>query len=287
MKSSRTVLVGTYRPENEAWIRNRRLYNLPLPRCGKLAFHEKVNGIVLFAEGHPNFAFKAKFKDVVDGAWLKKNGYANAACPHAAAYALYELVEESTPAKLLGGRSAEVFVSSSRCPCVKIDEAFYSKPYPVAGGRSMPYVFDSLRPYFRKWKSATTFNPVQGDFFQSNYGFDYGLQVARGIVEDARRERDLTCVEICAGAGGQALGLDKAGFRHVALVEYEKEYCDVLRENKPEWNVICGDVHDFDGTPYQGVDLLAGGVPCPPFSVASKQLGEDDERDLFPQAIRR
>ena len=96
----------------------------------------------------------------------------------------------------------------------------------------------------------------------------------------------LTCVEICAGAGGQALGLDQAGFNHVALVEYETEYCNVLRDNRPEWNVICADVHDFDGTPYKGVDLLAGGVPCPPFSMASKQLGQDDERDLFPEAIR-
>lgn len=96
----------------------------------------------------------------------------------------------------------------------------------------------------------------------------------------------LTCVEICAGAGGQALGLDMAGFRHVALVEYEKEYCDVLRLNRPDWNVIWADVHDIDGTKYKGVDLLAGGVPCPPFSVASKQLGKDDERDLFPEAIR-
>lgn len=96
----------------------------------------------------------------------------------------------------------------------------------------------------------------------------------------------LTCVEICAGAGGQALGLDMAGFRHVALVEYEREYCDVLKANRPEWNVICADVHDFDGTQYKGVDLLAGGVPCPPFSIASKQLGQDDDRDLFPEAIR-
>lgn len=96
----------------------------------------------------------------------------------------------------------------------------------------------------------------------------------------------LTCVEICAGAGGQALGLDMAGFRHVALVEYEKEYCDVLKANRPEWNVICADVHDFDGTQYKGIDLLAGGVPCPPFSIASKQLGKDDDRDLFPEAIR-
>ena len=99
-------------------------------------------------------------------------------------------------------------------------------------------------------------------------------------------QRPLTCVEICAGAGGQALGLAMAGFVHVALVEYEKDYCKVLKENRPEWNVICADVHDFDGTPYQGVDLLAGGVPCPPFSIAGKQLGQDDERDLFPEAIR-
>lgn len=98
--------------------------------------------------------------------------------------------------------------------------------------------------------------------------------------------RPFTCVEICAGAGGQALGLAMAGFVHVALVEYEQEYCNVLKANRPEWNVICADVHKFDGHPYEGVDLLAGGVPCPPFSVAGKQLGKDDERDLFPEAIR-
>ncbi|MBQ6959777.1 MAG: DNA cytosine methyltransferase [Clostridia bacterium] len=98
--------------------------------------------------------------------------------------------------------------------------------------------------------------------------------------------KPLTCVEICAGAGGQALGLAKAGFTHVALIEYEADYCKVLKENRPEWNVICADIHDFDGRPFKGVDLLAGGVPCPPFSVAGKQLGQNDERDLFPEAIR-
>lgn len=82
------------------------------------------------------------------------------------------------------------------------------------------------------------------------------------------------------------MGLAMAGFVHVALVEYEQEYCNVLKANRPEWNVICADVHKFDGHPYEGVDLLAGGVPCPPFSVAGKQLGRDDERDLFPEAIR-
>ena len=85
-------------------------------------------------------------------------------------------------------------------------------------------------------------------------------------------QQPLTCVEICAGAGGQALGLAMAGFVHVALVEYEEDYCKVLKQNRPEWNVICADVHDFDGRPYHGVDLLAGGVPCPPFSVAGKPV---------------
>ena len=97
----------------------------------------------------------------------------------------------------------------------------------------------------------------------------------------------LTSIEVCAGAGGQALGLEMAGFEHVALVEYEKDYCDTLKRNRPNWNVICGDIRDFDGLKYRfQVDLLAGGVPCPPFSVAGKQLGAEDERDLFPEMLR-
>lgn len=97
----------------------------------------------------------------------------------------------------------------------------------------------------------------------------------------------LNSIEICAGAGGQALGLSKAGFNHIALVEYEKDYCTVLKKNRPDWNVICKDVKSFDGWPYRmKVDLLAGGVPCPPFSVAGKQKGAEDERDLFPEMLR-
>jgi DNA (cytosine-5)-methyltransferase 1 len=96
----------------------------------------------------------------------------------------------------------------------------------------------------------------------------------------------LTSVEVCAGAGGQALGLEQAGFGHEALVEIEKEYCETLRSNRPHWNVIQGDLEKFDGRPFKGVDLFAGGLPCPPFSVAGKQLGEKDERNLFPAALR-
>lgn len=97
----------------------------------------------------------------------------------------------------------------------------------------------------------------------------------------------LTSVELCAGAGGQALGLEHAGFAHSALVEMDKHCCNTLRHNRPEWNVLEEDVRIFKerSSDFKGIDLLAGGLPCPPFSVAGKQLGELDERNLFNDAI--
>ncbi len=100
---------------------------------------------------------------------------------------------------------------------------------------------------------------------------------------------ELSSIELCAGGGGQALGLERAGFGHHALVEIDDWSRASLRLNRPAWNVIDGaqaDLTKFDARPYHGVDLVAGGVPCPPFSVAGKQLGPADERDLFPEAIR-
>lgn len=93
-------------------------------------------------------------------------------------------------------------------------------------------------------------------------------------------------IEICAGAGGQALGLEQAGFKHTVLIEIDASACATLRKNRPSWNVIEGDVKSFSAEKYRNIDLLAGGVPCPPFSVAGKQLGHEDERDLFPEALR-
>ncbi|HKA96244.1 MAG TPA: DNA (cytosine-5-)-methyltransferase [Streptosporangiaceae bacterium] len=97
----------------------------------------------------------------------------------------------------------------------------------------------------------------------------------------------LASLEICAGAGGQALGLEQAGFAHEAVVELDPDACETLRVNRgPEWKIIEGDVRDLDGRGLTGIDLLAGGVPCPPFSIAGKQLGAGDDRDLFPHALR-
>jgi DNA (cytosine-5)-methyltransferase 1 len=98
---------------------------------------------------------------------------------------------------------------------------------------------------------------------------------------------ELRSVEICAGAGGQALGLEQAGFTHDAVVEIDADACETLRRNRGSaWKVVESDVANVDGRAFEHVDLLAGGVPCPPFSIAGKQLGHDDERDLFPQALR-
>ncbi|WP_235522488.1 DNA cytosine methyltransferase [Cellulomonas sp. Root137] len=97
-------------------------------------------------------------------------------------------------------------------------------------------------------------------------------------------------VEICAGAGGQALGLERAGFAHALAVELDKYPVQTLRENRSQWKVAHGDVADPDvwrPRDYAGVDLFAGGVPCPPFSIAGKQLGANDERDLFAWAVEQ
>ena len=98
----------------------------------------------------------------------------------------------------------------------------------------------------------------------------------------------LDVVEICAGAGGQALGLESAGFEHALAVELDGAACATLRANRPSWKVAEGDVADpllWRPRDYRGVTLLAGGVPCPPFTVAGRQLGAADERDLFAWAV--
>jgi len=96
----------------------------------------------------------------------------------------------------------------------------------------------------------------------------------------------LRVLEICAGGGGQSLGLEQAGFAHAAAVEIDAAACQTLRFNRPDWDVRQDDVRAIDGREFRGIDLFAGGVPCPPFSIAGRQLGKDDERDLFPESLR-
>lgn len=112
------------------------------------------------------------------------------------------------------------------------------------------------------------------------------LSAARPPAGQRRGRAAYTSLEICAGAGGAALGIEQAGFAHVALVEIEAIACATMRLNRPSWNVLETDIRQFTGWPFLGVDLLSGGVPCPPFSKAGLQQGVDDERDLFPEALR-
>ena len=100
--------------------------------------------------------------------------------------------------------------------------------------------------------------------------------------------RDYTSVELFAGAGGLALGMHLAGFRHVLLNEMDAMACQTLRRNHPEWNVLEGDIHNVDFTPLRGrVDFLSGGFPCQAFSYAGKKGGLNDTRGtLFFELAR-
>lgn len=101
-------------------------------------------------------------------------------------------------------------------------------------------------------------------------------------------DRRHTDIELFAGAGGLALGLEQAGFEGLAYVEINGDACETLRRNRPSWNVIEGDVHDIDFRRYDGqVDLVSGGFPCQAFSMAGKRLGFGDIRGtLFAEIIR-
>lgn len=101
-------------------------------------------------------------------------------------------------------------------------------------------------------------------------------------------------VELFAGAGGLALGISQAGFRHEAVVEFDRDACNTIRANQDlklehvrEWKLNEADVRTFDyGGIQPDIDLLAAGVPCQPWSIGGKHRGYEDERNLFPETIR-
>lgn len=112
--------------------------------------------------------------------------------------------------------------------------------------------------------------------------------------EDSRVPRQLNSIELFAGAGGLSVGVARAGFKHLAVVEYNPHACNTLRANRDrevrfvrDWPIIEGDVRDVSFHQYEGkVDLLAGGPPCQPFSLGGKHRGSQDNRDMFPELIR-
>lgn len=101
-------------------------------------------------------------------------------------------------------------------------------------------------------------------------------------------------IELFAGAGGLGIGASRAGFKPQAVIEWDRYCCDTMRENKERgiepvahWPILHGDVRHFDYSKIRGaIDLVSGGPPCQPFSLAGKHAGPLDERDMFPEAVR-
>jgi DNA (cytosine-5)-methyltransferase 1 len=99
------------------------------------------------------------------------------------------------------------------------------------------------------------------------------------------KETRMTCLDLCSGLGGQALGLERAGFQIVGVVEQEADPAATLHANRPDWRVLNSDVREL-GTQFKGVDLIAAGAPCTPFSAAGSGLGSRDTRDVLPEVAR-
>ncbi|MCE8005288.1 DNA cytosine methyltransferase [Billgrantia ethanolica] len=104
----------------------------------------------------------------------------------------------------------------------------------------------------------------------------------------------MSSIELFAGAGGLAMGMARAGFQHSAVVEWDDDACQTIRENRTHYDshgedfvLFEGDARQFDLTPYAGrVEVISGGPPCQPFSLGGKHRGNLDERDMFPTAVQ-
>ncbi len=154
---------------------------------------------------------------------------------------------------------------------------------------------ETLRRWDNNGKLPSTRNPM------NNYRF-YGKEQLRQfealsfIFDDSRRQQIAPVhayhtIELFAGAGGLAIGLEQAGLETVLLNEIDKNACATLMANRPHWNVECGDIAHLDFMPYRDqIDVITGGFPCQAFSYAGKKMGFEDARGTlffeFARAIK-
>ena len=260
------VLVGTYRPENADWIRRKKLYNLPLPSAADPAIYRKFTVAVLYAGDAAPLAYKVTFREVVDRAWLKANGYSLVKAPHGERYALFALGARTSAAKVLSDPQAEVCVCSSRWTGI-IDADFYSRPLPPCGGKSIPNVFEKIRPYFTKWKAACAFNPVQMDFF----GVISTDAKAGTFPFPAPEKGKFTFIDLFAGIGGIRLGYQLNGGRCVFSSEWDRDAAKTYYYNFGERPF--GDIQKIDPKDIPDFDVLLAGFPCQPFSIIGDKEG--------------
>lgn len=138
----------------------------------------------------------------------------------------------------------------------------------IASGRLTPVTKDTLgRPLF-DWSSFSSFPQIS----------DMDAEAWKRFTS-VKPKRRYTSIELFAGAGGLALGLEKAGLEHVVLNEFMPEACATLHLNRPAWNVVEGDVSKIDFCEYHGkIDVVSGGFPCQAFSYAGNRAGFEDAR---------
>lgn len=295
------VLVGTYRLENADWIKRKKLYNLPIAEAGDAAAFGKFTSVVLYAADAAPLAYTAKFSEVVDRDWLKANGYSVAKAPHGNRYALFALGEKTSAAKLLSDPETEAFVCSTRWTG-RIDADFYSRPLPSCGGKSVPNIFEKLRPYFKKWKSAYAFNPVQMEFLEMMFPerkfpeTDTIAYVKGAIVRHRQTEAHVPQTgrgepfrlgEFFCGPGGLACGamsarIENPNFRiaHAWANDFDRQTCETYVANicpDRRETVICHDVRklSLDDKALTPIDGFAFGFPCNDFSVVGEHKGID------------
>jgi DNA (cytosine-5)-methyltransferase 1 len=152
---------------------------------------------------------------------------------------------------------------------------------------------ETLRRWDREGKFSAVREPIsqyriykkeQINTLLEQLSIDYEDTVDNSVIPI----QDFKVLELFAGAGGLAVGMEKSGIKCVALNEIDKWACQTLRENRPNWNVLEGDIKSFDFTEYNNkVDIVTGGFPCQAFSYAGKKLGLQDARGtLFYEFAR-
>jgi len=257
-----TVLVGTYRDANATWIREQRLYNLPVRHGESTEPLRRFTHIVLFAGESKPIAFASEFDAVRTGEWLKGSGYSLSKEPHADQYAIFRLTKEVDVDRLLSNDSANVLVCSTRFTGA-IDVDFYNRPLPRCGGKSIPNIFSKLRPYVEKWNAAYAFDPQQADFF-SVLDEVNKLKVPFPGPENPR----FTFIDLFAGIGGFRLAMQQNGGKCVFSSEWNESAKKTYFANYGE--MPYGDITK-EATKRSipvGFDILCAGFPCQPFSIA-------------------
>ena len=151
----------------------------------------------------------------------------------------------------------------------------------------------TLRRWDKEKKLLAVREPISNYRVYRKKDVDHILKSFERTLEDTvsnfvKPKRKYKVLELFAGAGGLAIGLEKSGISCVALNEIDKWACQTLRDNRPNWKVLEGDIKDFDFAEYEGkADIVTGGFPCQAFSYAGKKLGLKDARGtLFYEFAR-